>query len=207
MGKFIAGILVGLVIVAAGAYVYIHHGFIHMQADQPVTRLEQVYLNDATDNYVHRYAPKAQNPMPPTDANLMDGIRIYKSNCAVCHGGPVKPVSEVGAGLYPPAPQFVREPPDMADHLNYWIVKHGIARTGMPAWDKALSDADIWKVTTFLGKMAELDKLSPAVQQEWKTGGQAEVGAQQNPTGPAAQPQPAGPAMPAPENKGSQQTH
>jgi hypothetical protein len=36
----------------------------------------------------------------------------------------------------------------------------------MPAWDKTLSDQDMWKITTLL---SHLDKLPPAVQEYWKT--------------------------------------
>jgi hypothetical protein len=35
----------------------------------------------------------------------------------------------------------------------------------MPAWDKALTDPDIWKVTAFLTR---IKKLPPAVQEYWK---------------------------------------
>jgi hypothetical protein len=35
----------------------------------------------------------------------------------------------------------------------------------MPAWDKTLSDSDIWKLTAFLTRV---EKLPPAVQDYWK---------------------------------------
>jgi thiosulfate dehydrogenase len=189
MGKFIAGIIIGVLGVAVGAYVYIHYGYLNMQADVPVAGIERIYMRGAMDRYADRYAPPAKNPMQANDDTLIAGIRIYKSNCAVCHGGPDKPISEVGLGLYPRAPQFLKDSPDMPENQNFWIIKHGIGRTGMPAWDKLMSDAEIWQITTFLAKMDDLDKLSAAVQQAWKSGGQAELGAQ-----PAAQ-QPV-PAMP-----------
>jgi mono/diheme cytochrome c family protein len=181
VGKLITGIVIGVLGVAAGSYVYLHYGFINMQADRPIMGLERVYMGDAMDSYAGRFAPRVANPVQASDAVLIEGIRLYKSNCAVCHGGPDVPVSGVGAGLYPPAPQFLKDSPDMPQNQNYWIIKHGIARTGMPAWDKVLSDNDIWKLTAFLSKMEELDRLSPAVQEAWKTGGQIEVGAQQKP--------------------------
>lgn len=197
MGKFLAGVIVAVLLIAVGAYIYIHYGFINMQADQPVMGLERFYLRGAMDKYAERYAPKAKNPVAPTDANLIAGVRIYKSNCAVCHGGPEQPMSEVGRGLYPHAPQFVDDTPDMPEEQNFWITKHGVARTGMPAWGRVLSDNDIWTVVTFLSKFKDIDKLSPAVQQAWKGGGQTELGGQQNPTAPGAaparQPQPAVP--------------
>ncbi len=193
MRKFVVGIIVGLVGLAAATYVYVHYGFLNMEGDQPINRVEFFYLGDAMDNYVARYAPKVKDPLAPDDATLIKGIRIYKSNCAVCHGGPFKPISDVGLSLYPRAPQFLQDSPDMPDNQNYWITKHGIARTGMPAWDKSLGDTDIWTVVTFLSKMGDLEKLSPAVQQEWKSAAQAE---------PGAQPPQAAPAIPKPKSEG-----
>ena len=35
----------------------------------------------------------------------------------------------------------------------------------MPAWNKALSEQDMWKVTAFLSR---IEKLPPAVQDYWK---------------------------------------
>ncbi len=204
MSKFIIGIIVGLVALAAGIYVYVHYGFIKMEADQPINPVERFYLHDAMDKYAERYSPKANDPLTPDDATLIHGMRIYKSNCAVCHGGPFKPISDVGMGLYPHAPQFLQDAPDMPPNQNYWITKHGVARTGMPAWDKSLSDSDIWTVVTFLSKMEDLEKLSPAVQQEWKSAPQAELGAQQHPSAPGAQPPQATPAMPKAKPQGHQ---
>jgi thiosulfate dehydrogenase len=207
MGKFIWGIIVGVLGVAAGAYIYVHYGFMNMQADRTPGRIESMYMGSAMDHYAERHAPRVQNPIQLTEANLVDGVRLYKSNCAVCHGGPDKPISNVGLGFNPPVPQFLKEAPDMPENENYWIIRHGIKMTGMPAWDKVLSDTDIWKVTTFLSMMGGLDKLPPAAQAEWKAGGQVELGAQQNPSAPGPQPGAATATPSHPEKHGHDHSH
>ena len=188
MRKFIFGVVVGVLGVAVGAYVYIHYGYLNMQADLPVVSMEQFYLRGAMDRYAERYAPRVASPVQPSDENLIAGIRLYKANCVVCHGGSDKPISLVGNGLYPRAPQFLRHVPDLPQNQNFWIIKHGVARTGMPAWDKVMSDTEIWQVTAFLARMEDFFKLSTPVQQAWKDGGQAEAGTQV----PAQQAKPAG---------------
>ena len=45
------------------------------------------------------------------------------------------------------------------------MIRTGVRYTGMPAWDKTLSESDIWKLTAFLTR---IDKLPPAVQDYWK---------------------------------------
>lgn len=41
----------------------------------------------------------------------------------------------------------------------YWVVKHGIKMTGMPAWKYRLTEEEIWQVTAILTRMG---KLTPA---------------------------------------------
>jgi len=38
----------------------------------------------------------------------------------------------------------------------FWIVKHGIRNTAMPAWETLLSDDDIWQVVTLVRKFDSL---------------------------------------------------
>jgi thiosulfate dehydrogenase len=170
MRKFLVGLIIGVLLVGVGSFVYVHYGYLDMRADQAPGTLENTYMRGAMDKYADRYAPKAENPIQPTDANLIEGVHLYKANCAVCHGGPEKPV--VALGFNPKVPQFLKDAPDMPEYQNFWITKHGIKMTGMPAWEKVMSDDEIWKVTTFLTRMEDLDKLPPAVQAAWKSGGQ-----------------------------------
>ena len=57
------------------------------------------------------------------------------------------------------------DPLDDPDWHVYYAVRTGVRYTGMPAWNKALGDQDMWKVTAFL---THLDSLPPAVQEYWK---------------------------------------
>jgi len=166
MGKFIAGIVFTIVVLGAGGLLYTYLGHMPVNADVVPGKLETYFAGHAMDASVHRQAPKINNPVQPTEENLLRGMLIYSMNCAQCHGEPTRKAS-LGNGEYPPAPQFTEDPPDMPDHQNYWIIKHGIRYTAMPAWGKMLSDDDVWKVTTFLGNWK---KLPPAVKSKFETG-------------------------------------
>ena len=115
---------------------------------------------------VDRRAPEARNPIEPTDANLMAGMKIYQANCAGCHGDIQHHHAALGDGFYPRAPQFVEDRPDMPENQNFYIILHGVRLSGMPAWKGALSEQEMWQVTTFLSHM---DNLPPQVTAEWKT--------------------------------------
>lgn len=187
MGKFIAGIIFTVVVLAVGTWVYMRFGYLNLAADAPVPAVERFYVRGMVDAWADRNAPGGNNPVQATDANMLEGVRLYKANCSVCHGSPEMPLSGVGRGLYPKAPQFLRHSPDdMEDRMIFHITKRGISRTGMPSWGEILNDQQIWQVTAFLKNM---EKLPPAVDAEWKkpqTGptpmpGSAEAGAQKQP--------------------------
>ena len=95
-----------------------------------------------------------------------DGMKLYTMNCALCHGGLDRKPSTLANSFYPPPPNLVSDPPDDPEWRIYYTIRTGIRYTGMPAWDKTLSDQDMWKITMLL---SHLDKLPPAVQEYWKT--------------------------------------
>jgi len=86
-------------------------------------------------------------------------------NCSGCHGTLDYKPSPLEKAFYPSAPQLILAPLDDEEWHIYYAVRTGIRYTGMPAWNKALSDDQIWKVTAFLSR---LEKLPPGVQDYWK---------------------------------------
>ena len=60
---------------------------------------------------------------------------------------------------------MIIHPLDDPEWHIYYAVRTGIRYTGMPAWNKALSDQDMWKVTAFLSR---IEKLPLPVQDYWK---------------------------------------
>lgn len=165
MKKFLLGVLVAIVVVTAGAYFYLRLGFLDPRASQQPSKFEIEMAMKFLDASVGRRAPQRQNPMAANIKNLSTGLHIYETHCAVCHGDSANPHSAVGLSLYPPAPQFLEDAPDMPENQNFYIIENGVRWTGMPGWNKVLSENEIWNLTSFL---AHIQDLPPAVEQEWK---------------------------------------
>jgi thiosulfate dehydrogenase len=166
MRNFIAGLLVGIIVVLLVAFVYIRFGFADPRADIPIGPLEAKIAMPALDAAVDRRAPEVHSPIQATDDNLLAGMKIYQINCASCHGDIQHPRTVLADSLYPRAPQFLQDAPDMPENQNFYIIQHGIRLSGMPAWKGALNENEAWQVTTFLSHM---DKLSPDVTMKWKS--------------------------------------
>ena len=166
MRKFIAGIIFALIIVAVLIAGALYSGIIDFRADVPVNRWEQRIAEHAAEASVERRAPAVQNPVSIKDQVLIEGADHYNHHCAVCHGGSANPISDFHNAFYPRVPQFLSDPPnDIPEHMLFYITKHGIRWTGMPAWGGTMSDEEIWKVVAFLSRM---ENLPPAVEAEWK---------------------------------------
>jgi mono/diheme cytochrome c family protein len=165
MRNFILGVVVTILVLLIGGLGLALLGFLPTRANRSPAKLESHIAMSALDSSVDRHAPRVNNPVPPTDENLIEGVKIYTMNCAGCHGGLDRQPSTFGESFYPSAPNLIRDPPDDPEWHLFYVIRNGVRYTGMAAWDKTLSDADLWKVTAFLSR---IDKLPPAVQDFWK---------------------------------------
>ena len=165
MRKFLLGFITGVFVVLMTGFLCVRFGLMDPRADIPVNSLERRIGMPSLDAAVDRRAPEAQNPIQPTDANLIAGMKVYQANCASCHGDIHQPHGMFADSLYPRPPQFVEDAPDMPENQNFYIIQHGIRLSGMPAWKQALSEQEMWQVAAFLSR---IDKLLPPVSDAWK---------------------------------------
>jgi mono/diheme cytochrome c family protein len=165
MRNFILGIVITVLVLLIGGLGLALLGFLPTRANVAPPEMERHIAMSALDNSVERHAPRLNNPVPPTDENLIAGIKIFTMNCAGCHGGLDRKPVPFGQSFYPPAPNLILHPPDDAEWRLFYVIRTGVRYTGMAAWDKTLSETDMWKVTAFLTRV---DKLPPAVQDYWK---------------------------------------
>jgi mono/diheme cytochrome c family protein len=166
MRNFILGVIVTLGVLVLGGLGLGLLGYLPTVANADPPSLERRLAMSAIDASTDRHAPHVNSPVLPTDQNLIDGIKLYTMNCAQCHGGLDRKPAAQAHSFYPPVPQLVLRPPDDPEWQTFYVIHNGIRYSGMPAWDKVLSEEDIWKVTSFLSHM---EKLPPVVQEYWKT--------------------------------------
>jgi len=165
MIRFVIGFVSAIALVALALFCYVRLGFVDPRADIQPSSLEENLAMPALDASVDRRAPSMKNPVPPTEENLLSGMRIYQSSCSGCHGDISHHHLAFGDSFYPRAPQFMEDAPDMPENQNYYLIKHGIRLSGMPAWDSVLKESEVWQVTSFLNN---INKLPEPVLAAWK---------------------------------------
>ena len=166
MGKLLLGAVITLLILVLVGLGVALLGLMPTAANVEPPHLERHLAMSAVDASAERHAPRISNPLTPTDQNLEDGMKLYTMNCALCHGDLDRKPSSLATSFYPPPPNLISDPPDDPEWRIFYTLRTGIRYTGMPAWDKTLTEQDMWKITMFLSHM---DKLPPAVQEYWKT--------------------------------------
>jgi len=88
-----------------------------------------------------------------SEADIVRGAAVYRDNCAQCHGGPGFAPSTHGLSMQPVPGPLVDATARWKVRELYWITRHGVKMSGMPAWEFHLSEADTWATVAFINRM------------------------------------------------------
>ena len=160
--KFIAGLVLGLIIVPLVIYMYLTGGSAPVATTDSDVPFENFFAHKALNARIAKDMPKIV-PVPTTEANFLAGAELYKQHCAVCHGLPLSPKTAIATGMYPHPPQLFegKGVTDDEPGVTYWKIFNGIRLTGMPGFSKSLSETQMWQVALLL---ANADKLPPSAK-------------------------------------------
>ena len=164
MRGFVIGVVVALLALAGGVFAISRFGLYPIGADNPPGSLERALASRAMDVYAEKHKPDGENPTALTAENLTEGAQDYEEHCAFCHGGAKAKISPMRDRFSPPVPQLINRIPHDDDAWLFWVTKHGVRMTGMPAWDTVMSDEEIWRVVAFI---KHSDKLPPETEAAW----------------------------------------
>jgi thiosulfate dehydrogenase len=164
MKRFFLGILIGLCLPLAGAYVFLIFGGMPVATKGPPLPMERFVARTALHAAMKGEEDKP-SPVSADEVNLLKGARVYMNHCAVCHGDVSGQPTAFAKGLFPKPPQLLEKGHGVTDDPvgeSYWKVKNGIRLTGMPGFGDSLSESELWQVSQFV---ANADKLSADVKQ------------------------------------------
>jgi thiosulfate dehydrogenase len=162
MKGFLVGLILGLLIVPIALFFYVETGQAPTAASDAPMPFEKFLARGGLHARIRKEA-QDRELSTFTAADLASGADVYRTNCAFCHGLPLQAPSAASQGMFPHAPQLFTAKETVMDDpvgVTYWKVKNGIRLTGMPGFQKAMSEQQMWQVSAL---MASADKLPPDV--------------------------------------------
>lgn len=158
--RILAAIGVLAILIAVGAVVFLFGGFYSVAASQEEPAIVAAALIQVRQASIARHAVATPSTKLDDDAVVKQGARSFAaSGCVNCHGAPGVKWAKFSEGLNP-------GPPDLTEHAAgrdprelFWIVKNGIAMTGMPSFANAgLSDPEIWAIAAFVKRLPKVSE-------------------------------------------------
>jgi mono/diheme cytochrome c family protein len=148
-------VIVVLLTGALGAALFVESGFYNIGADDHHTTAVLALITQLRNRSIETRLGSIKPQLTATPAMIKSGAEHYAALCVGCHLAPGQPKSDLRTGLYPHPPNLAQE--DIQEsRRTFWIIKHGIKMSAMPAWGKTLDDAAIWDVVAFVRKMPSM---------------------------------------------------
>jgi len=153
--RILLGFALAIVVIVVAVAIYFRWG------SPPVATADKPFPFEKTIVQVPldaRIARQEQTPQFGISEDVYEGgAKIYKADCADCHGTPGHDVP-FAKYMYPAAPQLWKKHAtggvvgvsDDEPGETYWKVANGIRLTGMPAFNHVLTDTQMWQVTLLL---------------------------------------------------------
>lgn len=159
MGKLsgVTGVIIGilgtLAVIAVIGLIVVYTGAYNVAATEDHTPFGRWALDTTMHNSVSSRAGGIAAPARFTSAMISAGAGEYKEYCQHCHGGPGVTRAEWATGMLPMPPELHHAASEWTPSQVFWIVKHGIRMSGMPAFGDTESDQAIWNIAAFVEQL------------------------------------------------------
>ncbi|MGZ5202226.1 MAG: c-type cytochrome [Telluria sp.] len=155
----LATVLVLAVLAVAGGAAVTYFGWFNVAATREHPDPVFHFLHTAMRRSIDARANGIAVPRLDVAVRIDHGFVLFREHCVQCHGAPGVAPQPFAFGLRPEPPSLYLPARDWPPAHLYWIIKHGVKMTGMPAWQYRLGEQDLWDLTAFLKR---LPMLSPA---------------------------------------------
>lgn len=135
----------------------LYFGLINVGADDPHWAPVHGLLAAVRERSIELRARDIQVPNLEDPALIRSGAGNYHSMCIGCHLAPGVAPTELSQNLYPAPANLSTGGVERSPAATFWVIKHGIKATGMPAWGKSMGDPYLWGLVAFVQQLPTLD--------------------------------------------------
>jgi mono/diheme cytochrome c family protein len=141
MTAALIGGLATLALTAAAGVAYVT--ITGLRASPQPSAVEAAVARGVRGLAVPRADRRRVNPVSRSPAVLEEGLAHYADHCASCHAADGSGRTELGAGLFPKAPDMRADTTQrMTDGELFYVIEHGVRFTGMPAWSTGTPEGE-----------------------------------------------------------------
>lgn len=155
-------ILLAIALIVTGAALFVHAGIYNIAATVQHTAPVYQLLEYAMLRSVKARADSIPVPDLADQQRIRSGLAHYRTHCLQCHGAPGVSPHPLAFGMTPEPANLVSTAREWDAAEIYWVVKHGIKMSGMPAWEYRMSDEDMWNIVAFVEAMPALSPVEYA---------------------------------------------
>ncbi len=153
----IASVAACAIALAVGAFLFAWSGLYSVAASRGHWAVLEVILEFGMRSSVRTHAIGIDVPELDDPALVERGAGHFQGGCAPCHGAPGRSSSPIVHAMLPEPPDLAASAPSWQSEELFWIVKHGLKYTGMPAWASQERDDEVWAVVAFLRRLPQMD--------------------------------------------------
>jgi cytochrome c553 len=145
-----------VVVLAAGGFAVAASGIIPLRASAGHWRITNWLLHFAMERSVSTHAIPIEAPPLEHPALVRRGATHYDLGCSPCHGNVEGTTPRIPRAMLPPPPPLPPRVAHWRPEELFYIVKHGVKFTGMPAWPAPQRDDEVWAVVAFLQRLPDM---------------------------------------------------
>lgn len=132
-------------------------GVIPIPASSGHFRATAIFFQLAKERSVATHTLGLDFPEPYEPWLVLKGAGHYETGCKPCHGSPEFRSPVIARGMTPHPPDLGPRVPGWEPKELFYMVKHGIKFTGMPAWPALGRDDEVRAMVAFLLELPKLD--------------------------------------------------
>ena len=159
--KKVAWTVAILVVMGTVALGWAYSGQYNVAADAPHWDVTTRAMASIRDRSIGTRAAGLTVPNLADPTLIALGAEHYAGMCTGCHLAPGVGDNEMRQGLYPQPPNL-SQPRDRSPAESFWIIKHGLKMSGMPAWGVTHDDEAIWGLVAFVQQLPTIDATAYA---------------------------------------------
>lgn len=151
--KYALTVVVVLAALGLGAILFAWSGAYNIAATEPHWAATLSFIRMVRDRSIASRSSDIHTPELEDPQYRQAAFSHYHGMCRRCHGAPGYPPNEFAGGLYPVPPDMasggIQKARSAAD--IYWVVKHGLKMTGMPAFGPTHKEEELWGLVALAG--------------------------------------------------------